>query len=135
MTPELAAAAELAAIIVNYNAGPEIRAALQSIASEMSRFDSAEQRAGRGWEAIVVDNVSTDGSSDYVWEFAPHARVLPNTVNVGFGRGINQGVAESSAPFILIMNPDIVLDAGAVPALVQAAERYQDAGMLAPELK
>jgi N-acetylglucosaminyl-diphospho-decaprenol L-rhamnosyltransferase len=99
---------ELAAIIVNYNAGPEIRAALQSIAGEM---------AGRGWEAMVVDNASTDGSADYVWEFAPRARVLRNAVNVGFGRGINQGVAASSAPFILIMNPDCRLEPGAVATL------------------
>jgi GT2 family glycosyltransferase len=99
---------ELAAVLVNYNAGPEIRVALQSIASET---------AGRGWEAIVVDNLSTDGSSDYVWEFAPHARVLRNTVNVGFGRGINQGVAESSAPYILIMNPDCRLEPGALTTM------------------
>jgi N-acetylglucosaminyl-diphospho-decaprenol L-rhamnosyltransferase len=102
MTPELSA------VIVNYNAGPELRTALQSIAQEM---------AGRSWEALVVDNVSTDGSSDYVWEFAPHARVLRNTVNVGFGRGINQGVAASSAPLILIMNPDCRLERGATTTM------------------
>ena len=51
---------ELAAVIVNYNAGPELRTALRSIAEEMS---------GRTWEAVVVDNASTDGSSDIVSEF------------------------------------------------------------------
>jgi len=102
MTPELSA------VIVNYNAGPEIRTALQSIAAEM---------ADRAWEAVVVDNASTDGSSDYVWEFAPNARVLRNTENVGFGRGINQGVAASSAPLVLIMNPDCRLEPGAVAAM------------------
>jgi GT2 family glycosyltransferase len=136
VTPEPAAAAEMAAVIVNYNAGPEIRVALQTIASEMSRFDSAEQRAGsgRGWEAIVVDNVSTDGSSDYVWEFAPHARVLRNTVNVGFGRGINQGVAESGAPFILIMNPDCRLEPGSLTAMRAELESRPRCAIVGPRV-
>jgi GT2 family glycosyltransferase len=88
---------ELAAVIVNSNAGAELRAALQSIADEM---------AGRAWEAVVVDNASVDGSADITAEFAAHARVVRNATNVGFGRGINQGVAASSAPLVLIMNPD-----------------------------
>jgi N-acetylglucosaminyl-diphospho-decaprenol L-rhamnosyltransferase len=113
---------ELTAVIVNYNAGQELRAALQSIAQEM---------AGRPWEAIVVDNASTDGSSDYAWEFAPQARVLRNTDNVGFGRGINQGVAATSAPLILIMNPDCRLESGAVESMraeLEARQQYAIAG-------
>jgi hypothetical protein len=99
---------ELAAVIVNYNAAPELRTALRSIADEM---------AGRSWEAVVVDNASVDGCSDVVLEFAPQARIVRNTVNVGFGRGINQGAAASRAPFILIMNPDCRLERGALAAM------------------
>jgi N-acetylglucosaminyl-diphospho-decaprenol L-rhamnosyltransferase len=119
MTPELSA------VIVNYNAGPELRAALQSIAHEM---------AGCRWEALVVDNVSTDGSSDYVWEFAPHARVLRNTVNVGFGRGINQGVAASSAPLILIMNPDCRLERDAVARMRAELEERVRCAVVGPRV-
>src|SRR6185503_19382630 len=99
---------ELAAVIVNYNAGADLRAALQSIAGEM---------AGRAWEAVVVDNASTDGSSEVVSEFAPQARVLRNSLNVGFGRGINQGVAASTAPFVLIVNPDCRLERGSIATM------------------
>ena len=119
MTPELTA------VIVNYNAGPELRDALRSIANEM---------AGRAWEALVIDNASSDGSSDYVWEFAPHARVLRNSVNVGFGRGINQGVAASSAPQILIMNPDCRLERGAVAAMRGELEARERCAIVGPRV-
>ena len=116
MTPELTA------VIVNYNAGAELRGALRSIADEMS---------GRPWAAVVVDNASTDGSSDLVAEFAPHARVEKNTVNVGFGRGINQGAHASTAPVILIMNPDCRLERGALATMraeLDARERCASVG-------
>jgi GT2 family glycosyltransferase len=116
---------ELAAVIVNYNAGPELRVALRSIAQEM---------AGRPWEAVVVDNASTDGSSDYVWEFAPHARVLSNTANVGFGRGINQGVQATSAPCILMMNPDCRLEPGAVQTMAAELESRERCAIVGPRV-
>lgn len=119
MTPEVSA------VIVNYNAGPELRTALQSIAAEM---------AGRAWEAVVVDNVSTDGSSDYVWEFAPNARVLRNTENVGFGRGINQAVAASTGPLVLIMNPDCRLERGAVAAMRAELEGRPKCAVVGPRV-
>ena len=54
---------EISAVLVNFNAGLELRRALQSIADELP---------GRHWEAVVVDNASTDGSGGTVAEFAPH---------------------------------------------------------------
>jgi GT2 family glycosyltransferase len=116
---------ELAAVIVNYNAGPELRAALRSIKQEM---------AGRPWEAVVIDNASTDGSSDYVWEFAPNARVLRNAENVGFGRGINQGVQATSAPAILIMNPDCRLEPGAVKTMGAELESRERCAIVGPRV-
>ena len=119
MTPELAA------VIVNYNAGPELASALQSIADEMG---------SRGWEAVVVDNASIDGSSDLASVFAPHARVVRNAVNVGFGRGINQGVAASTAPFILIMNPDCRLEHGALATMRAELEGRQRCAIVGPRV-
>ena len=58
--------AEIAAVIVNYNAGSELVLALQSLASDL---------AGREWEAVVVDNASTDGSDTLANAFAPRVRL------------------------------------------------------------
>jgi GT2 family glycosyltransferase len=116
---------ELAAVIVNYNAGAELRAALRSIADEMT---------GRAWEAVVVDNNSVDGSAAIVAEFAPHARVVKNATNVGFGRGINQGVAASSAPLVLIMNPDCRLEPGAVKTMSAELGTHRQCAIVGPRV-
>jgi N-acetylglucosaminyl-diphospho-decaprenol L-rhamnosyltransferase len=117
--------AELAAVIVNYNAGPELASALQSIADETG---------GRSWEAVVVDNASVDGSSDLASVFAPHVRVVRNAVNVGFGRGVNQGVASSRAPFILIMNPDCRLEHGALATMRAELDGRERCAIVGPRV-
>jgi GT2 family glycosyltransferase len=117
MTPDVSA------ILVNYNAGPELRRALQSIADEL---------AGRSWEAVVVDNASSDGSASIVDEFAGNARLLRNADNVGFARGVNQGVAASSSPILLIMNPDCRLMPGALATLRKVLLRRADCAIVGP---
>ena len=94
----------LTAIIVNYNAGDELAAALRSVAREC---------AGLEWEAIIVDNASTDDSVAAVLN-APRVTLVRNEVNVGFSRGVNQALALSTAPLILLINPDCQLKDGAL---------------------
>jgi GT2 family glycosyltransferase len=116
---------ELAAVMVNYNAGAELRAALRSIAAEMT---------GGAWEAVIVDNNSSDGSASSVAEFAPNARVLHNDANVGFGRGINQGVAGTRAPLVLILNPDCRLEPGAVKAMSVELDLHRQCAIAGPRV-
>ncbi|MBM3817574.1 MAG: glycosyltransferase family 2 protein [Acidimicrobiia bacterium] len=114
---------EASAVLVNYNAGAELRRALQSIADELG---------GMAWEAVVVDNASTDGSAEIVAEFAPHARLLRNESNVGFARGVNQGVAATSGPVVLIMNPDCRLTPGAFAELKKVLRRRDTCAIVGP---
>ena len=100
--------AEVAAVVVNYNAGTELRLALQSVADAMGAAT---------WEAVVVDNASSDGSAAAAEGFGPHVRLIRNAANVGFSRGINQGVAASTAPLVLIMNPDCRVSRDALDTL------------------
>jgi GT2 family glycosyltransferase len=102
MTPEVSA------VLVNYNAGDELRYALQSIAADMD---------GAPWEAFVVDNNSADGSGVVAEQFGPPVTLIRNAENVGFGRGVNQGLAAARAPLVLIMNPDCRLVPGAIATL------------------
>jgi GT2 family glycosyltransferase len=98
----------VSAILVNYNAGAELGVALESIADELR---------GQPWEAVVVDNASSDGSTAVVASFAPQTRLLQNMQNVGFARAVNQGLAVSGGSLVLIMNPDCRLAPGAFAAL------------------
>jgi len=120
-----ASAPELTAILVNYNAGDELRTALASIAAEM---------AGRAWDGFVVDNASVDGSAAIAQEFRPEVTLVANRENVGFGRAVNQALARARAPLVLIMNPDCRLQPGAVAALSGELARHAQCAMTGPRI-
>ena len=116
---------ELTVIIVNYNAGEELRRALQSVAGEC---------AGLDWDAVVVDNASTDGSATCVTDFSPRVTLAQNTENVGFGRAVNQAMAVSRAPLLLVINPDCQLRAGALSALRAVLDAEPSCAVAGPRL-
>ncbi|CAH1669891.1 MULTISPECIES: glycosyltransferase family 2 protein [unclassified Chelatococcus] len=112
-------AASVTAVVVAYDSAHALPDCLGALARE-------------GVPAIVIDNASTDGSAEVAARLC--AEVIRNPVNEGYGRANNRGVAAAKMPFVLIINPDVILDEGAVAALLDAAERYPDAGLLAPVL-
>jgi GT2 family glycosyltransferase len=81
---------------------------------------------------IVVDNASTDDTVAVAE--GQGARVIRNARNEGYGRANNIGAQAADAEFILIVNPDCIVDKGAVAALVEAARRYPDAAFFAPQI-
>lgn len=110
-----------------------------SVTAIVVAYDSAEvlpaclaALAGEGVPTIVVDNASGDASVEVAQ--AHGAVVIANALNEGYGRANNLGVATCRTPFVLIVNPDLVVEPGAVAALLAAAELYPDAGMLAPRI-
>jgi len=115
---------DLTAILVNYNAGDELRTALASIAAEMT---------GRAWDGFVVDNASVDGSSAIAGEF-PAVTLIANRHNVGFGRAVNQALARARAPFVLVMNPDCRLRPGAVAALEAELRQHPWCALAGPRI-
>ena len=111
----------LGAVIVNYNAGSELRRALESI----------DREAGGSWQAVVVDNGSADGSEAAAMEFA-QVRLIRNSGNVGFARGVNQAIRACPAARIVIMNPDCQLMPGALPPLMAALDADPRCAVAAP---
>jgi GT2 family glycosyltransferase len=111
--------ATVTAVVVAYDSAGVLPACLAAL-------------AGEGVAAIVVDNASTDASREIARGHG--ATVIANPHNEGYGRANNQGIAACDTPFALIVNPDLVVEPGAVAALLEAAGRYPDAGLLAPRI-
>ena len=83
-------------------------------------------------EVIVIDNASDDGTPDLVRRLLPHADIHENAVGVGYGAGANQGLAKVTREFALLANPDSRVDTAALERLLDAADAYPDAALLAP---
>ena len=84
---------------------------------------------------VVVDNASNDGTVKAVANAMPKAVVLSSDRNLGFGRANNWGLETTTTPYALLLNPDCDITAEAIAALVNAARRWPEAAMLAPQIQ
>lgn len=82
------------------------------------------------YDIWIVDNDSRDGSVERLRAELPGARLIANPVNVGFGRAANQAIAASTGRYVLLLNPDMVVDPGAVDTLVAFMESEERAGAI-----
>lgn len=73
-------------------------------------------------EILVVDNASGDGSGDYLRSRHPGIRLVELTHNRGYAGGANAGIRASSADYVMIMNPDVILAPDHLRVLVEKLE-------------
>ncbi len=74
------------------------------------------------YEVIVSDNGSTDGSVAYIRSHFPEVRVLENCANLGFAVGNNAGIRVAVGEYVLILNPDTIIQDRALDKLVAFAD-------------
>jgi len=117
-----AGAAGVSVVIVSYNSRETIGECLASL------------RSATIGEVVVVDNASSDGTPDLVRGRFPRVRVVANADNRGYARGVNQGIGLSSGRYVLVLNPDITVEDGAVETLVRFMDEHPDAGIGASRL-
>ncbi|MBI6547035.1 MAG: glycosyltransferase family 2 protein [Cyanobacteria bacterium NC_groundwater_1444_Ag_S-0.65um_54_12] len=111
-------------VIVSYNTCQLLHECLRSL----------DQQTGPTWRAIVVDNGSIDDSVPMVREHFPATLVIAVNKNLGFAAGVNRGLASASAPYVLLLNSDATLQAGALAALHARLETEPSIGLLAARL-
>jgi GT2 family glycosyltransferase len=88
-------------------------------------------------DLVFVDNASTDGSLELVREAYPALTFLANDENLGFGHGVNRGIELAlarGADAVLLVNNDVVLTEGMLPALVDEMEFEPTVGIVGPRV-
>lgn len=85
-------------------------------------------------EICIVDNNSSDASAEIARSSAVVTRLVVNPTNRGLAAANNQGIAATQGEFVLICNPDVVLGAGCVDALVDCARRHRRAAFVVARL-
>lgn len=115
------------AVIVNYNAGGLLQAAVDSL------LDSTRRP-----HIEVVDNASTDHSIDVLRSepgYRDSVSLTANDRNVGFARANNQVLRSRDARYYLLMNPDCVLHRDAIQSFVDYMESNPEVGLAGGALK
>ena len=92
---------KLSVIIVNYNVKYFLEQCLYSVLKALERIDG---------EVIVVDNNSVDGSEAMIRSRFPYIKLISNHQNVGFSKANNQALQIASGEYILLLNPDTVVE-------------------------
>jgi GT2 family glycosyltransferase len=110
---------DLTAIVVNWNTRELLRKCLDSFFS---------QTRGVAYEVWVVDNGSTDNSSEMVRKKFPQVRLIENESNLGFSQANNQAIRRSSGRYVLLLNSDTELIGNAPRILAQFMDDHPEAG-------
>ncbi len=122
-TASRSAASRSAAVVVNYESGPALARCV------------ADLRAAGLAELVVVDNGSTDGSLAAAVAAVPDLDVVVPGRNLGYGAAVNRGVAATTAPYILVCNPDLEVPVDAVGALVEALDSDPGCALAGPLIR
>jgi GT2 family glycosyltransferase len=112
---------ELSVIIINYNVRHFLEQCLASVRK------AAEHNS---CEIFVVDNNSADGSCSMVSMQFPEVRLIRNLNNAGFSAACNQAIRLSKGKFILLLNPDTVVEEDTFTKCLSFMREHPDAGAL-----
>jgi N-acetylglucosaminyl-diphospho-decaprenol L-rhamnosyltransferase len=106
------------AVIVNYNAWPDVTELVAQLA--------AEPEVASGHCAVVVVDNASDGLMPAWWQTPrPGVRLIVREENGGFAVGVNAGWRASRSPWVLLLNPDVVADAGLLGRVVGRVRRFE----------
>ena len=110
---------DVSVIIVNWNTKKLLRDCLTSVYEQTMNID---------YEVIVVDNGSTDGSTEMIKHNFPQVSLIQNKENRGFAAANNQAIATARGRYVLLLNSDTVVLDKAIEKTLAFADAHTEAG-------
>jgi GT2 family glycosyltransferase len=110
-------------IVLNYNAGELL----------LNCIDSLKKSTYQNIEILVVDNISSDDSHTKCKKQFPDIRLIQNRKNLGYCGGNNVGIKEAKGEFIVILNPDTIVEENWLDEMFNAFNEFGD-GLYQPKI-
>lgn len=111
---------DLSIIIVNYNVKEFLQNLLHSINKSITNYR---------YEIIVVDNNSVDGSVELLREKFPDVKLIDSKTNLGFSKANNLGLKIAKGKFLLLINPDTIVQEDTFEKMINFFQSNQNVGM------
>jgi GT2 family glycosyltransferase/lipopolysaccharide/colanic/teichoic acid biosynthesis glycosyltransferase len=116
---------DISVVIVNYNVKAFLEQCLMAIERARHNFNI---------EIYVVDNASVDGSQAMVRKKFPHVHLIENYGNLGFGKANNQALKKVRGEYVLILNPDTLIQEDTLIVLKEFLDAHKDVGAVGCKL-
>ena len=111
-------------VVINFNGAAYLAGCLASVLAQT--YAAAE--------IIVVDNRSTDGSAALVRRMFPSVSLIESPRNIGYAGAANVAVRETKSPYLMLLNPDVLLTPTCLAELTRFADARPDAGSFTGKL-
>ncbi|HMS65224.1 MAG TPA: glycosyltransferase [Ignavibacteria bacterium] len=117
---------DVSVVIVNYNVKDLVDNCIASI------YKANENNFNI--EIFFVDNNSIDGSSEHISGKYPEVKIINNNKNIGFSKANNIAIRKAAGKYLLILNPDTLLEEGTFEKLIKFTEENKEAGAVTSKL-
>jgi len=116
---------DISVVIVAWNAKHYLELCLESLEKAPPR---------RSMETLVVDNASTDGTSEMLETRFPWVKLIKSPENLGFAKGNNVAIRECQGRYIALVNPDVIVLPGCLDALADFLDQNPNVGNVGPRV-
>ncbi|MBD3304742.1 glycosyltransferase, partial [candidate division KSB3 bacterium] len=111
-------------VLINWNSRPFLAECIRSLRAQ----------SYHNTELLIIDNCSTDGSQELLRTQYTEHHLLLASENLGYCGGANWGIRQSRGEYLLLLNPDVILDERFLVRLVETAERDPSLGIVVGKL-